>query len=703
MAAKILWVTKGLGPGGAETLLVEMARAGVGSGAEITCAYVLPWKDHLCGALERVGVTTTCLSRRRRDIVWPWHLVRLVRRGAWNVVHTHSPLPGAVARLAACTIRRSRRPTVVVTEHNSWATFHPLTRLLARWTTSLSDVQFAVTDEVAQSVRGGARSTVTTLRHGIDLAVTDVDRRQRRAELGVFGDECLVVTVANLREQKDYPNLLAAAALLVAQGVNARVVCVGQGPLLEQMVERRDALGLAGTVEFLGYRADTRHILAAADVFVLASRWEGLPVAVMEACGAGLALVLTRVGGIAEQVADDEALLVPAGDPQALAAAIASLATDADRRHRLAQQAKLAAARFDIRPAVETTRRAYALGASPPDAATATASNSSAAPRSPQRRPKATIRPASLADRPAIIELLGRSLGGDDPRLAELFAWKHETNPFGASPLWIAERDGRIAGVRAMMRWDFERGGQIVRAVRAVDTATDPDFQGQGIFRALTMHAVDACRDEGIDWVFNTPNSSSRPGYLTMGWRVVGRLPAAMVPVNLGGLLRALRSRQPAQRWSVPIDGVGTTIDDWLTRRAPALPDSPSDVRQIRTHRTESYLRWRYGQPLLGYRVISDDEATIIVRARQRGASVELVIDETLGDAGAALRLGRQTAAAVGAGHGLVLGPVAAGGWRHGVIPIPGSGPMLTWRALRSEGLPPLPNWDLSLGDIELF
>jgi GNAT superfamily N-acetyltransferase len=138
-----------------------------------------------------------------------------------------------------------------------------------------------------------------------------------------------------------------------------------------------------------------------------------------------------------------------------------------------------------------------------------------------------TIRRASRADLPEILTLAQRSLGwlGDDAD-TRFFAWKHFENPFGESPMWVAEADGRLAGFRTFLRWDLcTPTGQVRHAVRAVDTATDPDFQGRGIFTRLTLAALDELRAEGVDFVFNTPNDQSRPGYLKMGWHLVARPP----------------------------------------------------------------------------------------------------------------------------------------------------------------------------------
>ena len=107
MPARVLWVIKGLGPGGAERLLCAAARAHDQQHFHIECAYVLPWKDHLAEELERAGVKTHCLSRKRTDYRWPLRLAELVRDGEWDIVHVHSPLPGSVARLATRTMRKA--------------------------------------------------------------------------------------------------------------------------------------------------------------------------------------------------------------------------------------------------------------------------------------------------------------------------------------------------------------------------------------------------------------------------------------------------------------------------------------------------------------------------------------------------------------------------------------------------------------------
>lgn len=720
---RVLWVVKGLGPGGAERLLGAAARAHDAEQFEIECAYVLPWKDHLVGELEAAGVRTHCLSRRRSDPRWPLRLRQLVRGGEFDVVHVHSPLPGSVARAATRTMKKGSRPGLVSTEHNQWSTHRGPTRWANRLTGRFDDAAFTVTDEVKASMRGPIANRAVSLRHGIDVARVAAQTEHRaaiRAELGLDPDELVVTTAANFRPQKDYPNLLGAAKLLADRGVPVRLVAVGQGPHEAEIHRLRDELGLADRVILTGFRDDATAVMGACDAFVMASQWEGLPVAVMEALALGLPIVSTAVGGMAETLHDgDDALLVPSRDAEALATAIERVVTDAELRARLAEASRRRASEFDVARTVEVIEAAYRRVSRwnpgptverpadstdrPTNAADVAPPTATPAARSRPARPDYEVRAATPEDRDDIIALLRRSLGGDDPRQAELFAWKHDENRFGPSPMWVAVDGDRIVAFRTFMRWEFERGGQVLRAVRAVDTATDPDHQGKGLFTLLTRHGLEVVRAEGVDWVFNTPNTQSRPGYLKMGWREVGRVPAAVGFAGPTGPLTAVRSRVPADRWSQPLE-VGEPVTEWLDRGAAAEAlarrTAPTDVRTVRTRVDEEFLRWRFATPLLGYRVVSEADTTIIVRARRRGPATELVQVACFGSPAAGDRLAARTAKQADADYAIRLG---AANPRTRTVPLPGGGPVLTWRAVNDQGMPPLSNWDLTMGDIELF
>ncbi len=311
-------------------------------------------------------------------------------------------------------------------------------------------------------------------------------------------------------------------------------------------------------------------------------------------------------------------------------------------------------------------------------------------------------------DIPAILALLTEMLGwADDSRHRALYQWKHVDNPFGASPFWVACDEERIVGVRLLMRWRFRRGSDSVAAVRAVDTATHRDYQGQGIFSALTRTALDELRDEGVHLVFNTPNDSSRPGYLKMGWQVIGRLPLALRPTSPLALPRMARARVPAELWSAPthagVSAAEILHGDALAGLAVAAGPASTGLA---TEVSPAYLRWRFGLPDLGYRavVLRDDPARGIAffRVRRRGPAREAALGGMLladDDARERAALVRTVARAVDADY------VAALGRRpRGFVPVPRLGPILTARPIAdSSTVPPLAGWDLGLGDVELF
>jgi glycosyltransferase involved in cell wall biosynthesis len=357
---RVLWLTKGLGPGGAERLLVEHAASNLDRGFEFEAAYLLPQKQHLAPELEALGVRTHCLAvRLEADPRWLLRLRRLVRRGRFDVVHAHSPVSASIARVWLRTLRP--RPAFVYTEHNRWPSYRPLTRWLNRITYSLNDAVVAVSDDVRVSVSDRSRTRVQTIVHGIDLdavrALAD-HRDAVRAELGVGPGDTLAVTIANLREGKDYPLLLDAVRRAVDLGSGLQFVAVGQGPLEHELRARCTELGLDERFRFLGYRADARRVLAGADVFVLASRHEGLPVALMEALALGVPVVAPRVGGVPEAVTEGvSGLLVNPGDVDALALALRRV-EDRSLRAELAGGARAASNRFS---SASTTGRINAV------------------------------------------------------------------------------------------------------------------------------------------------------------------------------------------------------------------------------------------------------------------------------------------------------------------------------------------------------
>lgn len=324
--------------------------------------------------------------------------------------------------------------------------------------------------------------------------------------------------------------------------------------------------------------------------------------------------------------------------------------------------------------------------------------------------PPVTVRRGQPDDLQAIVALAGSALGWSDggPHV-ELFRWKHLDNPFGASPAWVAECAGELVGFRTFLRWRWVGpGGTRYAAVRAVDTATHPEHQGKGIFTLLTRHALVDLAQDGVDFVFNTPNDQSRPGYLRMGWRELGRVPVVVRPAGPGALRRMAKSRQPADKWSLATAAGVPALDFFTDDEATARLLATTPVsRRLVTDRSPAFLRWRYRLGPLHYRCfpLGDrvEDGAIVFRVRQRGIGREV----TVGDVVAPARPGRALGGALAAVLRATEADYALAGRpslpRSVALPMPRQGPTLTWRDVRPVPPMALSDFALTLGDIELF
>lgn len=361
---RVLAVINQLGAGGAERLLISAVRRHDPACFVFEAAYVLQWNNALVGELEGCGVPVHCLGvGTALDLRWAWRLKNLIDSGRFRIVHVHSPFVAAVTRLLIRTLRPHRRPRLLVTAHASWHSYSPLTKMATALTLPLDDLHIAVSEDSRRSMPGWLRKRVRVVVQGVpidELAALRTRREEVRRELQISDDQLLVITVANLVREKNYPDLLKAAKIVSESGVPVRFVAVGGGPLDAHLRQLHQSLGLERTFEFIGFRPDAVRLLSGADLFALASSYEGYPVAVMEALAVGVPVVATAVGGIPDAIEDGvHGFVVQPNRPDLLAAAIIKLCLDGPLRRSMAEAAALRSSDFDIRRTVEILESVY--------------------------------------------------------------------------------------------------------------------------------------------------------------------------------------------------------------------------------------------------------------------------------------------------------------------------------------------------------
>ena len=310
--------------GGAERLVVELSGRLRAHGCS-TIIFSLGAGGTLEDAATNGGADVYSLGLGRADPRSAAVLTAALRNHPVDLLHLHLPRAGVLGRLAA---RRLRLRPVVYTEHNVEGGYGRLIRHLNQWTLGWCDHVVAVSDQVRSGIiaRGVPPSRVTTIPNGVDVdsLTAAASRQSLRTLLDLPAGAPLLGTVANLHPRKGLEVLVAAVHRLRAQWPDVHAVVIGRddgmGSELRSLAGR---LGLDGAVHFLGPRLDAAALMASFDVFVLPSRVEGLPVALLEAMALRRPVVVTPVGGVPEVVRDGrEGLHAPVGDPDAVARAV---------------------------------------------------------------------------------------------------------------------------------------------------------------------------------------------------------------------------------------------------------------------------------------------------------------------------------------------------------------------------------------------
>lgn len=277
---------------------------------------------------------------RGTDLSLPFRLARWFRAYRADVVHTHNELPliyGAPGgKLARATVVHSKHGTVAVSRR---------AHLLRRVAATAADLFVAVSEATAEVARATGECAPDKLRvviNGTDLSRFPAEEGARariRGELGIPMDARVLVTVGRLVKEKNHALLLRAVAPLLRS--DRRLVIVGDGPMRDDVRALVDALPEREFVHMTGGRRDVPALLAAADAWVLSSDTEGLPIGLLEAWAASLPVISTAVGGIPATVEHEKTgILVPRGDQDALAAALARAFDPSEQLRRMAERGR---------------------------------------------------------------------------------------------------------------------------------------------------------------------------------------------------------------------------------------------------------------------------------------------------------------------------------------------------------------------------
>ena len=335
---RILHVIQEMRTGGAERIVVSLARGAAAAGHEVAVASAPG--ELLAEIGEAPHFDMPIVGRRARAVpAAVLDLRRPLRRWRPDIVHCHNPGMGVVTSIVTL---RGRRPPALVSVHGvpdeDWAKTARLLRLARLPAVACGPGVQAALDEHGLRV-------AATIWNGVSPAPRPADRAQLEREWNLPVDYALLLAVGRLVPAKNHQ--LALRALVDIP--NATLAIVGDGPLAAELMQQAQAAGVGDRVVLAGLRNDARALMGAADVVVVSSRSEGLPMVVLEALAAGTPVVATAVRGIRELLThDQDSLLAEPGDVDGLAAAVVRVLSDRELAARITAAGRaLAAAHSD--------------------------------------------------------------------------------------------------------------------------------------------------------------------------------------------------------------------------------------------------------------------------------------------------------------------------------------------------------------------
>ncbi len=344
---KILHLIASTGVGGAERHLLDLCQQQQAAGLQISVA--LPATGALGAALQEHGIAWNLIRAGGRwNPLALYSLRKLVRRIQPDLIHAHMLKSASMAGYA------DRSVPCVATAHN-------IAKHLAPFRHCRHVI--CVSDSVQESLcrLGYPQSRTTVVYNAVDTRDFSVDNREKLRQQLDWQNQLVVLVVARLVPAKGQQFAIEALAQWLPQLGNVRLVLAGAGPDREKLVQLADKLGVATHLSLLGERNDVPDLLAAADIYLQPSMKEGFCIAFLEAMATGLPCIGTRTGAIPNMIEPGvNGLLIEPGDVQAIADAVLSIATDADRRRDFSSAAIVTAqTRFSLKKQADDTQQVY--------------------------------------------------------------------------------------------------------------------------------------------------------------------------------------------------------------------------------------------------------------------------------------------------------------------------------------------------------
>jgi glycosyltransferase involved in cell wall biosynthesis len=361
---QVLHIIKSLGRGGAEMLLPETLKCHDKNTFAFHYVFFLPWKNQMVDDIERNGGKVTCFaSRNNIEIMMNvFKIVEYIRKNDIKLIHAHLPWAGILARI----VGKVSGVPVIYSEHNKLERYHWITRFVNICTMGLLSTLIAVSNDVAQSVyryKPKLKIPFRVIPNGVNI---DYFRRASdgmniRNKLGIPVGAPIVGTIAVFRTQKRLDVWIDIAKAVLDKISNAHFVVVGDGPLRDRLIEKRDRLGLQTKIHFPGLETEVRPYLEGFDVFMMSSLHEGLPVALLEAMSMECAIVSTNAGGIKEVVRDGvDGLLTAVDNTEQLTNQVCSMLSNPEMRLTFGRRAReRIVSSFSIRSMVDDLERLY--------------------------------------------------------------------------------------------------------------------------------------------------------------------------------------------------------------------------------------------------------------------------------------------------------------------------------------------------------